>query len=130
QDGKIRVTINLPDVSLTLGVNGYCEDTFLGACISETIVNMTLKETLTGLSMGFDVTEDQMKGNPGPAPDPVHIAGHSETQISGGVDTNCIGADLCSFFVTVFTFGLVDVTPEVDISKETDFNNDVGAGKP
>ncbi len=129
-DDKIRVTIHLPDVSLTLGVNGYCEDTFLGACISETIVNMTVKESLTNLTMGFDVTESQMMGNPGPAPDPVNIGGSSSTQISGGVDTNCIGADLCSFFVTVFTFGLVDVTPEVDISKETDFNKDVGAGKP
>jgi putative metal-binding protein len=129
-DDKIHVKVNLPDVKINLGVNGYCEDTVLGGCWTETIVNMTVQESLTSLSMEFDITEDQLKGNAGPPPDPVQIGGSSSTRISGGVDTNCIGADLCDFFVTVFTLGLVDLTPEVDISKDTNFNTDVGAGKP
>lgn len=129
-DNKIHVTVHLPDVKVDVRASGRCEHDFLGICVSETIVNVTVRSAITNITMDFDVTEDQMKGAQGPPPDPVHIGGATTTQTSGGYDINCIGADICSVAAEIFTFGLADLSPDINVSNVTTFNREVGAGEP
>ncbi len=127
---QINVRVNLPDVHVTTTITGSCKDTFLGACISKTVVNMTIQVDLTDIGFDFVITEAQLAGSPGPPPGAITIGGSTSTTISGGFSIHCIGADICNVVAEIFTFGAADLSPDLDFSSETDFVAEVGAGQP
>jgi hypothetical protein len=126
----INVTVNLPDVVVRTHIGGWCKETFLGACIDKTVVDMDVDVTLSGIHFGFQITEDQLKGMAGPPADPLVITGSSSLTAAGGYSISCIGADICSVVAEVFTFGAADLSPDLDFTTETAFTKEIGAGEP
>jgi hypothetical protein len=131
ENDKFNVTINLPDVRIFTSVSGRCKTTFLGACIAKTTVSGFVETRFNNVVVSFDVTEDQLLGNPNPT-EPTFMIDDPPLTIdaTASVDISCIGGDICEGLVTVFTFGTVDVSPDIDISKEVDFKREVGASEP
>jgi hypothetical protein len=134
-ENQFHVTVNLPDVIVDASAYGRCKRTGLfGECWAETIVDGWAVTTISGIKLDFDVTENQLKGAPGP--EPVFDIG-TEANVDAHIssDVNCVAA-VCNWviegLVTIFTFGTVDLdlTPEIDISKNLDFNTEIGAGEP
>lgn len=128
-DGKFHVGINLPDVTVTVHASGSCEEDFLGACVDRTVVDMTTVGKITGINLGFDVTEANLLNSTTSTPNFVFNATQT-VSTSGGVDLQCLGADICEVVLTVLTLGQIDFSPEIDISKTTDFSKQVGAAQP
>jgi hypothetical protein len=127
---KFSVQINLPDVRIFTGVSGSCQTSFLGACIARTVVTGSVETRLNNVTMQFSVTESQLMGNPNPTV-PLFAPGAALNIDAGAsVDIQCIGGDICEGLVTVFTLGLVDISPDIDVSNDIDFNREVGSGKP
>ena len=129
--GKFNVTVNLPDVRIFTTVSGRCKTTFLGICIAKTTVSGYVETRFNNVVVSFDVTEDQLKGNPNPNKPSFSIDDPPLTlDANASVDISCIGGDICEALVTVFTFGTVDVSPDIDVSKDVQFDKDVGASEP
>ena len=120
QDGQIDVTVHLPDLSVTGKAYGRCETTFLGACVAETIVDVTSTTSISNIGLTFSVTENQLMGNPGA--NPVFVEGSASVNTTGGSEVNCL-ASVCNWalegLTTILTFGTVDLdlTPQIDISR-------------
>jgi hypothetical protein len=129
QDGKFHVDIDLPDVTVTVKAEGRCQDDVLDVCVARTVVDMTSTGTIKNIRLGFDVTEGNLLNSTTSAPD-FTFSGTSDVVTSGGVDLQCIGADICEVALTVLTLGLIDFSPQIDISKTTDFSSQIGASEP
>jgi hypothetical protein len=129
---KFNVTIQLPDVGIFTNVWGGCKDTFLGICIARTTVSGYVETRFNNVVLSFDVTEDQLMGNPGDPNASVFSIDDPPLTLdaTANIDLSCIGADICDALVTIFTFGTVDVEADIDISKDIQFKNEVGDGKP
>ncbi|TGD76081.1 hypothetical protein E4634_00585 [Mangrovimicrobium sediminis] len=133
QDGKIAVSIDLPDVTVYGSAYGHCKDTVAGVCVAETTVDITSTTTISDLSLSFNITEGQFLGDP--PEEPVFVTGTSSVSTSGGSDVDCL-AEVCNWaiegIVTIFTFGTVDLdlTPAIDVSQVTEFNQAIGASEP
>ena len=131
-DGKINVTINLPNVGVTSTAYGHCGSCDIGE--TETTISLNAQTDITGLSFSFSITEGQFLG--GPVTEPVFVEGTSAPHVTGGADTPCFISDVCEFtieaFVTIFTFGQVDLdlTPSLDISNVADFKSTIKASEP
>jgi len=128
-DGKITVTLNLPDITIHTSATGDCEDSVAGICVAATDVNVSATTTITGNTLSFDITESQILNQTTPTPQGV-ITGTSTTTTSGGVDLSCIGADICDVLLTIVTLGQVDFTPEIDVTNVEQFTHQVGNTVP
>ncbi len=130
-----HVTMNLPNVVISINAYGYCKTTFLGACVAKTVVDGWATTTISQIKMEFDVTENQLMGASGPAPTfNIGVEGQVDSHISSNV--HCL-ASVCNWFVELFltalTFGSngwIDLTPEINISQDLNFQVEVGAGQP
>jgi hypothetical protein len=127
---QFSVRVNLPDVRIITSVYGRCQTSFLGACIARTVVTGTVETRLDDVFLQFNVTESQLMGNPNPAVPFFDPGGAVNFDAGASLDVQCIGGDICEGLVTIFTFGLVDISPDVDVSADVNFNNEVGSGKP
>jgi hypothetical protein len=137
QDDKFTVAMTFPSIVINLHAYGHCKTTGLfGECWAETTVDGPASTTISGITMTFDVTEGQIKGTSSPGQPAFNInnAPHVETNIS--TDVGCV-AEVCNFagelFLTVLTFGTqgwVDLTPDLDVSKDIELTDEVGASKP
>ncbi len=128
-DGKFHVEMNMPSVIVTAKATGSCEDDALGVCVAATDVNLTSTGTVSNIRLGFDVTEDNLLNSTTSTPD-FTVGATTDVHTTGGVDISCIGADICDVVLTVLTLGQIDFTPEIDISKTTDFQKQIGAEDP
>jgi hypothetical protein len=159
EDGYIHVAIDLPDVNVSLNAHGSCKDTFLGACVAETIVSGSLSTTISDVKVEFDVTEGQLEGTAAPAPP---VRGHCEANPSqacgtnadcGGsppkcvvgtanttshvhTEVNCL-ASACNWAANIFASvvngiaGTKIIDPViVDFTFDADFNTEIGASEP
>jgi hypothetical protein len=134
-DGKMDVKFELPDVTIVMKAANSCETTFLGACVAETVIDVTAKTILTNPDFTFTITEEGIETNTPPGDDmksfiigSMRYPGSNGESLENNSDVwaanneiNCIGASICSFFegltgilIEVVTFGLVDSTDVFD----------------
>ena len=131
-DDAMRVVIQLPDITAHMSGGGWCEEDFLGVCIDDASINISLSASVNNIRLRFDITEAQLKGTAPPS-DPQFNAGVSATiEDSIHVDTHvgCIGGVLCQAVVTVFTLGFIDVSPTIDINQSFDLSHEIGQAEP
>ncbi len=111
---QLTVTVNIPETLVNVSAYGHCKTTFLGICISETIVDMDAVATLTGMSANFPFTETQFTS--GGETTGTFVPGNASVQVTrDNSEINCLAgfiSDVLSFLgnflVEIFTFGLVD----------------------
>ena len=128
-DNKISVQVNLPNVVVHGSARASCEDTFLGACVARTVVNVGSTATVTGIRLNFDVTENNILTKT--ASNPVgFFQANPVIATSGGIDIQCLGGDICDALLTVVTLGQIDFTPSINISNDLNFRTAIGASKP
>ncbi|HXH27796.1 MAG TPA: putative metal-binding motif-containing protein [Candidatus Polarisedimenticolia bacterium] len=113
QNGKIHVSINLPDVSMQTHSGGYCKDTFLGVCTQDLTVDVDTPISIHDMSIQFDVTEGNILNGTSITPtfDPGNLVVGSPSNHS---DVGCIVGvllDIGNFLAEVFTFGAFDPGP-------------------
>jgi len=115
-DDKIKVAINLPDLSVTLHSFGSCETDAAvcvpftdictpGVCIAQTKVDTTFGLTVSGIGVKFDITESQLKGTSAPNPPTTGVC-EVDSSILCAHDTDCPGSTKC-VVATVTTNGEV-----------------------
>jgi hypothetical protein len=114
--GKITVTMNIPDVHFTVYSHGYCEDDFLGVCTESLNVKIFTPITLSGMSVTFDVTEDNIRDNSDVTPvfDPGTLTKGTPDNQS---DVGCIVGfflDVFDVIAEIFTFGAYDPGPAAE----------------
>src|SRR5215813_11098162 len=90
---------------------------------------------ITGVKLDFDVTEANLLNNT--TSPPVYFKG---TTATGAHDIKnpfgdsgisfCGISEVCKLAVEIFTFGLIDLTPTIDISNVQDFSGQIGASQP
>jgi hypothetical protein len=129
-DGSLRVVIQLPDIQASLSGSGSCEDDFLGICIDSASVSADLQVKVTNTRLKFDITEAQLMGTAAPGPPDFHIGTSATVHAEAHSDVGCIGGDICEFLVDVFTFGTVDVTPNIELDRAFSFAEEIGQGEP
>jgi hypothetical protein len=132
-DGKFSVAMNLPDVSVTAKAAGHCKDEacVLDACVclSETTVDFTANFSITGINLGFDVTEGNLLNTSTSDPN-FHAGAGVQGSTSGGVSFDCIGGDLCQFALDVISFFTgIDALSNLD-DLHLDFKTQIEATKP
>lgn len=146
EDGKIRVVANLPDIEIVIRGNRSCTETFLGACIDRTVVDITATTRMRNNTFTFDITEGQLLGTAAPGAGEFKVGVVDKpTEANGLLQNNsrveCIGADICNafavvaqVFIDIVTFGTVDggqILPLLSIdSNLNDFKAEVGASEP
>ncbi|MBW2149124.1 MAG: putative metal-binding motif-containing protein [Deltaproteobacteria bacterium] len=131
EENQFMVHMDLPDLTVKVDVHGDCEtEGIFGECFTETIIDGWAQVTVSNIWMEFYVTEDQLLGNPNPDDPNFDTGVQGNLQSSISTEINCWGAWFCDVFVTVFTLGFVDLTPDIDISTDLDIKKAVGAGEP
>ncbi len=130
-EDQFKVRMELPDMTVRVTVYGRCRTTgIFGECFTKTVISGWAEVPVTDIWMEFDVTENQLLGNPNP--DEPNFDSGVQGEINASISTNisCWGAWFCEAVVTVFTFGFVDLDVDINISKDLDFKEAVGAGEP
>jgi hypothetical protein len=143
-DGEMAVSLKLPDVTVTLKAHGPKKTCVVPVPFppfvlpSHTEVNATATVRLEGIHFDYTITEGDILGNSTTVgADPFQIDGTVEVSASGGPDYG-VGGDVCNFlvdaFVTVLTFGQVDIGPllylQIDITEKIDLKNTLTPAKP
>lgn len=133
---KINILVQLPDVKIYASAYGKCKTTGLfGECWAETIVDVQSTTTVTGIEFRFSVTEGQLRGDASPEEPTFEITAEAGVHTTGGSEVNCVAA-LCNWALEgltwLLTFGQVDLdlSPQIDVSKEVKFNETINASKP
>ncbi len=127
-DDKFHVTVNLPKVRVDVHAYGTGGDWGDDICVEGIKVEGDAYAEVTGIKLDFDVTEGQLMGNP--PPDPVFDVG-STFKSNGTVGVDFCGLSVvCNVLVTIFTFGAVDINPEISFNKVQDFSFEIGADSP
>ena len=127
-DNQITVSLQLPDVTVQLrGVAPFRDCAIVvPPFYSSTEVDVTATVTLQDIHFDYTITEADILGKTTTVPsDAFKIDGVLEGTVTGGVEYGVAG-DVCNFlvdaFVTVLTFGQVDIGPllfeEIDITEE------------
>ncbi len=131
-DDTIRVVIQLPDIEATLSGSDSCRDEFLGVCIAKASASISLRARVSDVRLKFDITESQLEGTtpPSAAQFNAGVSANVDGSLSVHTSVGCIGGDICEALVTVFTFGLVDVTPNIEIDRALDFAREIGQAEP
>ena len=138
--GSFHVSMGLPEIDVAADAQGWCEDDLcipdVGCtCGSGVAVGIEGTASVTGVKLDFDVTEANLLGNTTSPP-----AFFSGTTATGAHDIGnhfgdsgisfCGISEVCKVVVEIFTFGQVDLTPTIDISKVQDFSAQIGANQP
>jgi hypothetical protein len=142
-NGKIQVAVDLPDIEVVARYGPrQCQtdlcDPITGICVcaTRTVVDATARANVTGISASFEITEGQLMPGSMTTPPVAFIEGTTATSLQGNlsgnqaVDIQCIIGDICEVALTVFTLGLVDFTPEINVSSVQDFRQEIGAAEP
>lgn len=154
-DGQLDVTFQLPDVTVSMAASNSCETTFLGACVAETVLNITAKTIMRDPDFSFTITDEGIETNTPPGDDmKTFVIGEMRYPGSNGEsleqnsdvwssssDINCLGAGICSFFegiagftIEVVTLGFVEAGDVFDfISVDwqlADFEDLAGSADP
>jgi hypothetical protein len=110
QDHQMTVSLKLPDVTITLRAHKDVECT-----ANHTHLTAFIKAQLQNIHFDYTITEaDILNETTTVGPNPFQVGG--KVQLDGGssVDYGVLG-DVCDFFVegfvTLFTFGTVDISP-------------------
>lgn len=133
---RINILVHLPDVKIYASAYGKCKTTGLfGECWAETIVDVQSTTTVTGIEFGFSVTEGQLRGDASPEEPTFEITAEADVSTTGGSEVNCVAA-VCNWaletLTTILTFGQadLDLSPQIDVSKEIKFKETIHASKP
>jgi hypothetical protein len=126
-EGKFNVSVDLPDVTVTAGADGECGGYGDDICFEGIGIHMDATASITGINLNFDVTEENLLKTTNSTP--VFFEGTTSVSVSGSPDL-CGVSEVCDVLVTIFTFGAIDVTPEIDFSKVQDFSAQIGAAEP
>ncbi len=101
-DGKMEVDVNLPDVRIDVGIDGYCRvgDPVFDVCVSKTVVSGYSHTVLSGARMEFEITEEQLLGTASPA-SPVFYPPTASEPPTGNISASihCL-ATLCDILLT------------------------------
>lgn len=100
-ENEIQVTVNLPTIDVSLGVEGYCRYAPVAdICVSKTIISGFTNANLVGAKLDFKITEAQLLGDEGPGVPVFTPPVASEPPTAGiSVSIHCLGA-VCDFFLT------------------------------
>jgi hypothetical protein len=126
----IRVVMKLPDVRAHLSGYDSCRDTFLGVCIASASLSVSLQAEVKNIRLKFDITEGQLEGTASPGAPSFNAGVSSNVGLNVSTDVGCIGGDICEALVTIGTFGLVDVTPNISIDRAFEFAEEIGQAEP
>jgi hypothetical protein len=127
-DDYFHVTVGLPDVHVDVHAYGTGGDWGDDICVEGVKVEGDAYADVTNIKLDFDVTEDNLLSNS--TSTPVFDAG-TTVKSNGTVGADFCGLSVvCNVVVTIFTFGAVDINPEIDFSKIQDFKTQIGAGEP
>jgi len=128
----IRVQMKLPDVLVSVSGSDSCEDTFLGICIASGYASISLQAQVKDIRLKFDITEAQLEGTapPGAASFNAGVSSNVAGSLNVVTDVGCIGGDICEALVTILTFGIIDVTPNISIDRAIEFAKEVGQAEP
>jgi hypothetical protein len=126
----IRVVMKMPDISASLSGSDSCEDDFLGICIASASASVSLDATVKNIRLKFDITENQLKGTANPTPPTFNVGVSAQANLQVHTDVGCIGGDICEALVTIGTFGLVDVTPNIEVGRAFEFAQEIGQSEP
>jgi hypothetical protein len=139
QDTKFHVQMKLPDVHVTAKADGWCKtvDDVFGLCVEGLAIALQGSADVTGITFDFDVTESNLLHDTVDQA-PVFYKGdlkvNANTNLTNGFGDQGISfcglSVLCDVLVTIFTFGAVDITPSIDITKIQDFSGQIGASQP
>jgi hypothetical protein len=120
EDGQMKVSLVLPNVQITLRA-----DKDESCFANETHVHAFITAELQNIHFDYTLTEADLKnGTTTVGADPFTVGGKVQLDGDADIDYGTLG-DICDFFVegfvTVFTFGQVDIGPllEPDISFST-----------
>jgi hypothetical protein len=115
EDGQMRITVTLPDISIMLHIEGSCVqyDDLTGLiCLAEIIINVDMPATITGVTVPFVITET-LALTGGESEPPVIDPGTFVPGAAGaGVEVNCalgVLLDMMDFL----SFGLIDIEGEI-----------------
>jgi hypothetical protein len=126
----IRVVMKLPDIRVQLSGHGGCRETFLGVCISKASISASLTAEVRNIRLKFDITEGMLEGTASPGDPNFNVGVSTNTNLTVNTDVGCIGGDICEALVSVVTFGLVDVTPNIEIDRAFEFAKEIGQAEP
>ena len=132
-DDTIRVVLELPDISAGLAGGGWCKETFLGVCIDEASVSITLNAEVHNVRLKFDITEAQLMGTvpPGAPKFTGGIAATIEPSVMASMHVGCIGGDICKFVVSTLLPGIGSllVQPHISFDQTFDLTHQLGQFK-
>jgi hypothetical protein len=153
-DGKIAVTLNLPDVTVVARALGILNDDGKGCqtdacicnpfdpddcactCIARTNVNVTGSAKISNIKFTYEITENDLLNTTTSSPS-FTTGATVDLGASGGVTVDCL-AEVCNIlletFVTILTFGQVDIgpllEPQIDITDVVNFEEQITPAQP
>jgi hypothetical protein len=127
-DGFFHVTVGLPDIHVDVHAYGTGGDWGDTICVEGVKVEGDAFADVTGINLGFDVTENNLLTNTFSNSN-FNAGATAASNGSVGVDF-CGLSVLCNVVVTIFTFGAVDINPHIDFSTVQDFSTQIGASQP
>lgn len=129
QSGKIHVTIGLPAINFPITASGQCGSCDIGE--TKTVVSGQMQISMQNFKVEFDITESQLL-NQNSTPPTTLVTGQTLESGQFHVDTPCFISQACNFFVTIGTFGFVNLLQDLafDFSAAQDFEQAMGASEP
>lgn len=134
-NGSFHVTMDLPAVQVVADAAGWCEEDFAGVCVDQLAVNIEETATITGIQLNFDVTEANLLNNTTATPtittpSPTTSTQNLPTHYGGsGFEEGCLSS-VCNVVLDIFTLGLVNLSPSIDLSSVQDFSGQIGVSRP
>jgi hypothetical protein len=127
-DGSFHVTLGLPNVHVDVHAFGTGGDWGDDICFEGIKVEGTAFADVSNIRLEFDVTENNLLNSS--TSTPVFNAGTTVAS-NGSVGVDFCGLSVvCNVLVTIFTFGAVDINPEISFDKVQDFTAQIGASEP
>jgi len=127
-DHFFHVKLGLPDIHVKVHAFGTAGDWGATVCGEGVKVEGDATADVTGINLGFDVTEDNLLLN---------TFSNANFDAGATVTSNgTVGVDFCGFsvfcnvLVTIFTFGAIDINPHIDFHLVENFSTQIGASQP
>ena len=138
-DHFFHVTMGLPDVTVVIDALGSREDDLpTGGCFDGAAIGAEGTASISGITLDFDVTENDLKNNTATSTNPIFFKGNSSfstkdiTNPFGDQGASFCGlSKACAFIIDVFTFGAINLNDiHLDLSYVHDFSGQIGASQP
>jgi len=127
-DHFFHVTVGLPNIHVDVHAFGTGGDWGDDICVEGVKVEGDAFADVTNIKLDFDVTEDNLLNN---TTSSANFDAGATVASNGSVGADFCGLSVvCNVVVTIFTFGAVDINPEIDFSKVQDFSKQIGASQP